>query len=201
LNSRIGINSWPQTDNKTQSEISSCIAGTYLIEVSTVTNSLKSMSLPSTVTDTCAAETAIYFCPKQKFFFSESWFCKIQHILIIFLSFVVINNYLTSWSWTLLEKLPVTQLLKNFPTFYGTQMFIAMFTRALHWWGVVSLTSNPQAGESSLIGCLRLLIQYIRSYPPHLETSSSIRNLRTCHAVATMDPPNMEALWSMGWKL
>jgi hypothetical protein len=26
----------------------------------------------------------------------------------------------TPWSWVLLEKLPVTQLLKNFPTFYGT---------------------------------------------------------------------------------
>jgi hypothetical protein len=32
-----------------------------------------------------------------------------------------------------LEKLPVAKLLKNFPTIYGTQRFIAVFTKALHW--------------------------------------------------------------------
>jgi hypothetical protein len=31
------------------------------------------------------------------------------------------------------EKSPVTQLLKIFPTFYGTQSFITLFPRALHW--------------------------------------------------------------------
>jgi hypothetical protein len=31
---------------------------------------------------------------------------------------------LTAWSRVLLKKLPVVQLLKNFPTFYGTQRFI-----------------------------------------------------------------------------
>jgi hypothetical protein len=38
-----------------------------------------------------------------------------------------------SRSWTLLEKLPIVQLLKNFPAFYGTRKFITVFTRALHW--------------------------------------------------------------------
>jgi prolipoprotein diacylglyceryltransferase len=38
-----------------------------------------------------------------------------------------------SGSWALLEKLPVMQLLKNFPTFYGTRRFIIEFTRALQW--------------------------------------------------------------------
>jgi hypothetical protein len=51
---------------------------------------------------------------------------------------------------------------------------------------------NPQAGGPPPVGCLRLLIQYIRSYPPYLEAVSSIRNLRTCHAAGTRDPPNME---------
>jgi hypothetical protein len=32
----------------------------------------------------------------------------------------------------LLEKPPVTQLLKNVPAFYGTRSFIIVFTRALH---------------------------------------------------------------------
>jgi hypothetical protein len=52
--------------------------------------------------------------------------------------------------------------------------------------------SNLQAEGPPLIGSLRLLIQYIRSYPPYLEAVSSIRNLRTRHAVMTRDPPNME---------
>jgi hypothetical protein len=50
---------------------------------------------------------------------------------------------------------------------------------------------NPQAGGPPLVGCPRLLIQYIRSYPPYLEAVSSIRNLRTRHAAVTRDPPNM----------
>jgi hypothetical protein len=50
---------------------------------------------------------------------------------------------------------------------------------------------NLQAEEPQLIGCPQLLIQYIRSYPPYLEAISSIRNLRTLHAVVTRDPPNM----------
>jgi hypothetical protein len=31
------------------------------------------------------------------------------------------------------EKLPIMHLLKNFPAFYGTRRFIAVFTRAIHW--------------------------------------------------------------------
>jgi hypothetical protein len=37
------------------------------------------------------------------------------------------------WSRVLLEKLIVTHLLKKFPAFYRTQMFITVFTRARHW--------------------------------------------------------------------
>jgi hypothetical protein len=33
----------------------------------------------------------------------------------------------------LLEKPPLSHLLKNDPTFYGTRRFIADFTRALQW--------------------------------------------------------------------
>jgi hypothetical protein len=36
------------------------------------------------------------------------------------------------WSWVLLEKPPVAQLLKSFP-FYGTRRLITVFTRAHHW--------------------------------------------------------------------
>jgi hypothetical protein len=40
---------------------------------------------------------------------------------------------LTPWSWTILERPPGVQLLKNFPAFYRTQSFITVFARALHW--------------------------------------------------------------------
>jgi hypothetical protein len=53
---------------------------------------------------------------------------------------------------------------------------------------------NPKAGGPPIVGCPRLFIQYIRSYPPYLEPVSSIRNLRTRHAVVTRDPPNMSSL-------
>jgi hypothetical protein len=54
-------------------------------------------------------------------------------------------------------------------------------------WGVVSPTSNPQAGGPPLVGCPWLHIQYIRSYLPYPEAVSFIRNLRTRHAVVTRD--------------
>jgi hypothetical protein len=52
------------------------------------------------------------------------------------------------WSWVLLEKPPIVQLLKNFPAFYGTRRFSAVFTRALHWslsWAksIQSIPSHP----------------------------------------------------------
>ena len=33
--------------------------------------------------------------------------------------------------------------------------------------GIVSTSPNPQAGGPPFVGCPRLLIQYIRSYPPY----------------------------------
>jgi hypothetical protein len=57
--------------------------------------------------------------------------------------------------------------------------------------GVVSPTPDNQAGGPLLIGWPRLRIQYIRSYPPYTEAISSIRNLRTRHAVVARDPPNL----------
>jgi hypothetical protein len=63
-------------------------------------------------------------------------------------------------------------------------------TRFLQW--VFRPTPNSQAGGPSVIGCPRLLLQYISSYPPHLEAVSSIRNLRTRHAVVIKDSLNTE---------
>jgi hypothetical protein len=51
--------------------------------------------------------------------------------------------------------------------------------------------AQPPSWRTTPVGCPRLLIQYIRSCPPKLEGVSSIRNLRTRHAVVTRDPHNM----------
>jgi hypothetical protein len=37
------------------------------------------------------------------------------------------------------------------------------------WWEAVTTSLNPQAGGPPLVGCPRLLIQYIHSYPPYLQ--------------------------------
>jgi hypothetical protein len=37
------------------------------------------------------------------------------------------------------------------------------------WREVVTTSPNPQAGGPPLVGCPRLLVQYIRSYPPYVE--------------------------------
>jgi hypothetical protein len=42
------------------------------------------------------------------------------------------SEYLTPWTWALLEKQPVARPLKNLPTFYGTRKFINVFTIAFH---------------------------------------------------------------------
>jgi hypothetical protein len=52
---------------------------------------------------------------------------------------------------------------------------------------------NPQAGGPPLVGCSQLLIQHIHSYPPYVESVSSIRNLRTRHAVVTRVPLNLSS--------
>jgi len=42
-------------------------------------------------------------------------------------------------------------------------------SRKFQRWGAISTSPNPQAEGPSLLGCPRLLIQYIRSYPPYQE--------------------------------
>jgi hypothetical protein len=60
--------------------------------------------------------------------------------------------------------------------------------------GVLRPTANHKAGGSPLVGCPRLLIQYIHSYPPYLEAVFSIRILKTRHTVVTKDSRSI-ALW------
>jgi len=41
-------------------------------------------------------------------------------------------------------------------------------------WGVVSTSPNPQARRRPLVGCPRLLIRYIRRYPPYWMKQHSV---------------------------
>jgi hypothetical protein len=68
--------------------------------------------------------------------------------------------WMTPWSWALLQKPPVVQVLKNFSTFYGTQRFITMFTRALHW-----SPSWARSIQSILPHPISLSIQSTPSHP------------------------------------
>jgi hypothetical protein len=66
---------------------------------------------------------------------------------------------------------------------------ISIFFR-FFFYGEELLATRPSSKlEEPFVGCPRLLIQYIRSYPPCLEAVSSVRNLRTRHAMVTRDPP------------
>jgi hypothetical protein len=57
----------------------------------------------------------------------------------------IIEELTHSWSWALLEKLPIVKLLKNFPAFYGTRRFFTVFTNALNW--SLSWTSSIESLE------------------------------------------------------
>jgi hypothetical protein len=45
----------------------------------------------------------------------------------------IYHSFAHSWSWALLEKPPIAQLLKNFPAIYVNRRFTAVFTGSLHW--------------------------------------------------------------------
>jgi hypothetical protein len=87
---------------------------------------------------------------------------------------------------TAIRKVTSGELIKmrKMKLLYTTNLVTNLFLR----WGVVSPTPNSQAKGSPPIGCPGLLIQCIRSYPSYLEVISSIRSLRTRHAVVTVRP-------------
>ena len=67
-----------------------------------------------------------------------------------------LNHSLTPWSTVFLKKLTVSQLVKNFPPFYGTRRFITAFTNACHMslsWdrSIQSMPPHPTSWGSFLI--------------------------------------------------
>jgi hypothetical protein len=93
---------------------------------------------------------------------------------------ICLTYLLTPWSRVLPEKLTGFQPVKKFPALYGTRKFplhqsispgpslaLWQFRKTIRFLrrGVVSTSHNPQAEGPPLVGCPRLLIQYIRRYP------------------------------------
>jgi hypothetical protein len=102
-----------------------------------------------------------------------------------------------SWTRTIQSVPPHTVSLRSVRSFIqGIRpgpMLLEKFCNKLIFHGEELLAPRPtlKARGPPLVGWLRLLIQYNCSYPPYLDGVSSIRNLRTSHAVVTRDPQNM----------
>jgi hypothetical protein len=107
---------------------------------------------------------------------------------------IVISTALRASVLTHLESAWCRSTHKNYSNAFShthtTCNLLWIFVTSLLRWGVVSRTPNPQAGAPPLVGCPRLLIQYIRNYPPYLEAISSICKVKTLHTVVTRDPTN-----------
>lgn len=50
---------------------------------------------------------------------------------------------------TVIEKLTFVQLVKRFPTFYGTQMYISVFIRSRHWTSSRATPLDPITGHAT----------------------------------------------------
>jgi hypothetical protein len=82
------------------------------------------------------------------------------------------ENLIFSINWAFIEKLPIVQLLKNFPTFSGTRWFINVF---LHWslyWSklIESIQSIPSLRSILILSThLRpsfLVVSFLLASPP-----------------------------------
>jgi hypothetical protein len=80
--------------------------------------------------------------------FQKEEVIPIDIMTVHFTSYNLPIDKLTSCSWALLQKPPIVQLFKNFPTFYETQRFITVLTTALHWslfWDITPVHTTPSS--------------------------------------------------------
>jgi hypothetical protein len=93
----------------------------------------------------------------------------------------------TPWSWTLLKKPPVAQLLTNFPAVYGTQRFITVFTRVSHW--SLSWTRSIQSTPPHRISLKSILILFSHLYIVFPSVSFLLAFLPTPYMHSCWAPP------------
>jgi hypothetical protein len=79
--------------------------------------------------------------------------------------------------------------------FSATRFTFWHFVTNLFFYGEELAPRPTPKLEDHPLSAVSTAIQYIRSYPPYLETISSIRNLRTRHAVVTRDPTKSGMDW------
>jgi hypothetical protein len=92
-------------------------------------------------------------CCEVHVFWYDSKMVMSYHSNWIYCSYFGLTH---SWPWALLEKLPIVQLLKNFPQFYANRKFITVFTRARPW--SLSWTRSIQSIQPHSISPRSILI-------------------------------------------
>jgi hypothetical protein len=84
-------------------------------------------------------------------------------------------NYPDSFHWLCHSKVSI-QIRRHVGHFIHSWLLMG---------GVASPFPHSQSQGLPLVGCPRLLIQYVCSYRPYLEAISSIHNLKTWYAIVT----------------
>jgi hypothetical protein len=108
------------------------------------------------------------------------------------------HQFLQSWNWLQLTNC-LEQILEKLIVFHIFYKYVSecslpcskspwhLVTRWLLSRRVISLRPNQVRGPS-FVGCPRLIIQDVCSYPPYMEAVSSILSLSTHNVVVTRDP-------------
>ena len=74
----------------------------------------------------------------------------------------LLTSFLTPWSRVLPENLTVFQLVKKFPTFYGTQSFITAGTTTRHLYLSWTTSIHPTHPHPTSWGSILLLPSHVR---------------------------------------
>ena len=152
-----------------------------------------------------------FFSPSVKLGFKFQLLLRTEEFLIYLRTYLLTYLFIP-WSRVLPEKLPGFQLVKKFPSLYGTWRFITAFPTAqprLSFWmihnmicfyGEELLAPRPAPNLedhplSSVCDCLFNIF----AATLHIGGRSSIHNLRTCHALVTGTHLSWEVRGGTNW--